>query len=87
MLSEQRQKIDQIDQELVRLLEKRLAVVTEVAEIKKAQGIAILDSSREEQVFEKIKGYVENSSYEESVLALYREMMKISRDYQQKQNT
>ncbi|MBE9389631.1 chorismate mutase [Vagococcus salmoninarum] len=87
MLSEQRQKIDQIDQELVSLLEKRLAVVTEVAEIKKAQGIAILDSSREEQVFEKIKGYVENPSYEESVLALYREMMRISRDYQQKQNT
>lgn len=87
MLSEQRQKIDQIDQELVSLLEKRLAVVTEVAEIKKAQGIAILDSSREEQVFEKIKGYVENLSYEESVLALYREMMRISRDYQQKQNT
>lgn len=87
MLSEQRQKIDQIDQELVSLLEKRLAVVTEVAEIKKAQGIAILDSSREEQVFEKIKDYVENPSYEESVLALYREMMRISRDYQQKQNT
>ena len=36
-----RQEIDQVDQELVALLEKRIALVTQVAAYKRATGKAI----------------------------------------------
>ncbi|MFI4010541.1 chorismate mutase, partial [Carnobacterium maltaromaticum] len=36
MLDKQRAEIDQIDRELVALFERRMAIVTEIGEIKKA---------------------------------------------------
>lgn len=82
MLSKQRAEIDRIDRELVKLLEARMTVVTEVAEVKAREGISILDEGRETAVIEKVKGYVSQDKYRESIAALYRELMVISKDYQ-----
>lgn len=49
-----RQEIDQVDQELVVLLEKRMTLVNQVAAYKKATGKAILDTSREDAVLKKV---------------------------------
>lgn len=49
-----RQEIDQVDQELVVLLEKRMTLVNQVAAYKKATGKAILDTSREDAVLKKL---------------------------------
>ena len=43
-----RQEIDEIDQEMVRLFEKRMDVSRRVAEYKIANGKKILDRGREE---------------------------------------
>ena len=51
-----RQEIDQVDQELVVLLEKRMTLVNQVAAYKKATGKAILDTSREDAVLKKVTG-------------------------------
>lgn len=82
MLSKQRAEIDRIDRELVKLLEARMTVVTEVAEVKAREGIEILDETREAAVIEKVKGYVSQEKYRESIGVLYQEMMDISKDYQ-----
>ena len=49
-----RQEIDQIDDQIVKLLEERMHLVEDVVAYKKASGKAILDTKREEVIFEKV---------------------------------
>ena len=50
-----RDKIDALDRELLRLFEERMHIVKEVAGIKKANGIGICDSSREDELIAAMK--------------------------------
>ena len=85
MLTEQRQKIDELDQQIVALVEERMKVVSEVAKIKAKNNLPVLDSQREELLLTKISGYVKNPAYTESIVKLYEDMMAISRAYQETQ--
>lgn len=80
-----RQEIDQVDQELVALLEKRIALVTQVAAYKRATGKAILDISREKVVLNKVASRVQNKDFETTLVNTFADIMKNSRDYQAKQ--
>lgn len=82
MLEEQRQKIDQIDRQIVALFENRTNVVEEVAQIKLENDIPILDSGREEQVILKVQSYLKDDSLKEELAELYTELMRISREHQ-----
>ncbi len=55
-----RQEIDQIDDQIVQLLEERMHLVEGVVAYKKASGKAILDTKREEAIFEKVRSHVSN---------------------------
>lgn len=84
MLEKQRNEIDRIDREIVRLFEQRTNTVEEVAEIKLANNKEILDSGREAMVIEKVQSYLENPDLKEELADLYTEIMRISRGHQQK---
>lgn len=84
MLSQERQEIDQLDQEIVALLEKRLSVVNRVAKVKASHHLDVYDAKREADVFDKIKQYISKPEHEEIILALYQEMMLLSKSYQTK---
>ena len=77
-----RQEIDQIDDQIVKLLEERMHLVEEVVAYKKASGKPILDSKREEVIFEKVKNRVEDKRYQETIVATFSDILKRSRDYQ-----
>ena len=77
-----RQKIDQIDDQIVKLLEERMHLVEGVVAYKKASGKPILDSKREEVIFEKVKNRVEDKRYQETIVATFSDILKRSRDYQ-----
>ena len=77
-----RQEIDQIDDQIVKLLEERMHLVEGVVAYKKASGKPILDSKREEIIFEKVKNRVEDKRYQETIVATFSEILKRSRDYQ-----
>jgi len=47
-----RRKIDEIDDEILRLLVRRCEVVLEIAEIKHREKIPVRDKERERQMFE-----------------------------------
>jgi len=49
-----RKKIDTIDQEVFQLLINRLNAVTDIGEIKKQEGLPILDEGREQAIYNKI---------------------------------
>lgn len=84
MLEKQRKKIDAIDRQLVALFEERTSVVEEVAQIKLQHQIPILDSGREEQVIAKVQSYLTQPELEQEVKEWFVELMRISREHQQK---
>ena len=79
-----RQEIDQIDDQIVKLLEKRMRLIDQVVAYKKASGKPILDSKREEAIFEKVRNRVEDKQYQESIVAIFSDLLKHSREYQDK---
>ncbi len=78
-----RQEIDQIDDQIVKLLEERMHLVEGVVAYKKASGKPILDTKREEAIFEKVRSRVSNKKYEETIVATFSDILKRSRDYQE----
>jgi len=85
VLEKQRAEIDAIDREIVALFERRMQVVVDVARIKKENGIAILDASREKEVIAKVQSYLKDAALKEELAEAYETLMKVSKDYQQKQ--
>lgn len=85
MLEKQRAEIDAIDREIVALFERRMQVVVDVARIKKENGIAILDANREKEVITKVQSYLKDATLKEELAEAYETLMKVSKDYQQKQ--
>ncbi|MGG5337514.1 chorismate mutase [Enterococcus pernyi] len=83
-LEELRQSIDQIDHQLVELLEKRMATVTKIGDVKRATNQAVYDGKREQQVLDKVASWLKTPEYSETILATYADIMKHSRNYQKK---
>lgn len=77
-----RQEIDQIDDQIVKLLEERMHLVEGVVAYKKTSGKPILDTKREEIIFEKVRNRVEDKRYQENIVATFSDILKRSRDYQ-----
>ena len=77
-----RQEIDQIDDQIVKLLEERMHLVESVVAYKKASGKPILDTKREAVIFEKVRSRVEDKRYKETIVATFSDILKRSRDYQ-----
>ncbi|CZQ99888.1 chorismate mutase [Trichococcus ilyis] len=86
MFEKERAEIDAIDQELVKLFERRMDAVTEIARIKKEHRLPILDQSREDRVLEKVRRLTENKDYEDSMEDLFRSLMTITKAFETKQN-
>ena len=77
-----RQEIDQIDNQIVKLLEERMHLVEGVVAYKKASGKLVLDTKREAVIFEKVRSRVEDKRYQETIVATFSDILKRSRDYQ-----
>ena len=82
-----RQEIDQIDDQIVKLLEERMHLVESVVGVKKASGKQILDTKREELIFERVRNKVEDKRYQEPIVAIFSDILKRSRAYQDKHIT
>ncbi|EME7100205.1 chorismate mutase [Enterococcus faecium] len=79
-----RHKIDMIDRELVALLEKRMDTVTKIGQVKKEENQAVYDAKREQQVLDKVVSLLKNKGYKEIITDTYVDLMKHSREYQNK---
>ena len=78
-----RQEIDQIDQELVALLEKRMVCVGQIVKYKEQKGLPVLDQEREREVLEKVGSLVMDEQYRATIQAQFQDMMNRSRDFQE----
>ncbi|MEG1846402.1 MAG: prephenate dehydratase domain-containing protein, partial [Oscillospiraceae bacterium] len=78
-----RNSINGIDDEIISLFKKRMAISLKIAEYKKQNNLPILDKAREREL---LKSVAEKSGDELSLYAtmLYSTMFSVSRSYQQK---
>ena len=83
-LEEIRQEIDQVDDAIVALLEQRMNLVGQVVALKKLTATAVLDSKREDVIFARVADKVENKDYKETVVATFSDILKCSREFQNK---
>ena len=74
-----RNEIDAIDEEIVALFEKRMAVSEDVAEYKRKIGKPVLDSGREAQKIQKVRALAHSEFNAQGVNALFNQIMTISR--------
>ncbi|NQO47061.1 chorismate mutase [Streptococcus suis] len=77
-----RSQINQLDEELVALLEKRMELVDQVTAYKRATGKPVLDASREQAVLDRVGSLVENPAYRSAIVATFSDIMAQSRAYQ-----
>jgi len=53
-LDELREKIEDLDMQIIDLIDKRMSVVEEIAKVKRNEGLPIMDEEREEELASKI---------------------------------
>ncbi|NLM21492.1 MAG: bifunctional chorismate mutase/prephenate dehydratase [Peptococcaceae bacterium] len=76
-----RQEIDELDRQILKLFEARMAKVTEVAQYKKINKLAIMDKEREQKVLARI-GQLTNPHLKEHAQLLFQTIMDLSKKVQ-----
>ena len=84
-LSEIRQQIDEIDQELVGLFCRRMSLSAQVADYKKANNLPIFVPARERAILQKV-AELAGPEMENYTRVLYSMLFELSRSYQSKRN-
>ena len=81
-LEEIRQEIKGIDQHLVALLEKRMALVEQVTAYKLANQLPVLDQARENQILDRVSRLVKDQAFKPVIHETFKTIMSLSRQYQ-----
>lgn len=82
-----RKEIDKIDKELVGLFEKRLEVVTKVANYKKENNLPVYHEDREKVVINNVEENIVNKEYLDEAIKFFEYIMKISKSFQIQNNS
>ena len=82
-INEAREKIDNIDSELVKLFEERMNTAAKIAEYKRENGKSVFDPARERDILNRVTSEVDKD-LEGYVKALYLTLFDLSRSYQKK---
>ncbi len=81
-LNECRKKIDEIDEQIVKLYEERMSVSEQVADYKLSNGLNVLDKKRERAKIEAVQDLTHNEFNAKGIEELYNHIMSISRKRQ-----
>ena len=80
-LRELRKKIDEVDKELLALLLKRLELVDQVADVKKANNLPVFVPGREDEILDTLTTNVDGK-YASFVRDLFTSILDVSKRYQ-----
>ncbi|MFO7637492.1 MAG: prephenate dehydratase [Clostridia bacterium] len=78
-----RERISAIDRKMVALFEERMQAARDIGAYKNRHGMAVLDPHREKQVMQANLSLLEDAALEEYLEDFTRNLMRISRNYQQ----
>ena len=74
-----RNRIDELNDELIALLNKRASYATEIGKIKKEKGLPVFDASREDAILEKVSTLTKGPLSPESIKNIFRVIMQETR--------
>ena len=75
-------EINNIDQEIVKLLEERFYLVNEIGLLKREQNLPIYDNAREKEVLDSCISLLENKEYSKYIYDIYLQIMKSCKEIQ-----
>lgn len=78
-IDETRKRIDEIDAQIAKLFEERLDLMEDVRAYKKAHGLPVLDTRREEEVLARSAERVKNPAYVELYRSLQESIMTLGK--------
>jgi len=82
-LNDFRQKMDKIDDEIVRLFEQRMDVSSEIAQYKLANNLPVFNPAREQEKIQELSAKVKKGR-ESDISALYTLLFELSRANQER---
>lgn len=78
-----RKKIDDIDEQLIKLFEERMTLVKDVIEYKIKNDMAIYDNNREKAIIEKNRKLLQNNEFINYLDDFTISLMRISKNMQE----
>lgn len=75
-----RAKIDEIDQQIVTLLNKRAGHSLVIRGLKPGARMGLYDPKREEEIFARVNSYNEGPLYNENLREIYEAILKIMKE-------
>lgn len=81
-LDDARKEINLVDEEMVKLFERRMQAVQMVAEYKKENHLPVLDASREQCIIDKNVSMLTNKNLEEYYRIFFEGVLNSSKEYQ-----
>ncbi len=83
-ITESRQRINQIDRQIVQLLDERLHLAYKIGEMKQILKIQVLDEQRETEVYHNIHNVCTNMLTREQLDLFYEQIIKLGRYFGEK---
>ena len=79
-IEELRSRVDEVDQELIRILNERARIVKEIVGIKAEVGKPLFDPKREEEILRKVAEVNEGPIYDSSMREIFELILHRIRD-------
>ena len=77
-----RREIDELDLEILELLQRRMALVEQIAFLKRQAGVEVQDAAREEAIFRRLAREARTPLSPQAVERIFGEILKVSRELQ-----
>jgi chorismate mutase/prephenate dehydratase len=75
-LEDYRDKIDEIDEGLVKLLNERAEIVMKIKKLKEKQDVPLYDAKREEDLINNIVKYNKGPLYNENIIQIFESILR-----------
>jgi len=75
-LKEYREKINNIDHDIVDLLNERAKLVIKIKKLKKSKDVPLYDAKREEELIENIARYNKGPLYRDNIIQIFESILR-----------
>jgi len=75
-LKEYREKINNIDHDIVDLLNERAKLVIKIKKLKKSKDVPLYDAKREEELIENIAKYNKGPLYRDNIIQIFESILR-----------
>ena len=79
-----REKIDQLDEQLVRLINERARAARAIGELKRDSELPVYEPQREQQVFEHVRAVNSGPLTDAEIVDVYQRIMDVMRTLQRR---